>query len=600
MQTRKWLSFIERMNAKYFFAFLFIYMILLTFQGVDLSDEGFVGTFYQQIFRNPESVQYNFMFWFSGIVGGVFNLFFESTGLLGLRLLSAVLTISCVILTYQLLKPHLNHGSLKLGLLIIILFLSNNTKVFHYNYLSVLLYILTISFLFRGLKNHRWYWFVVSGFLVALDTLTRIPSIVNLGLVIFILFYGYKNHTALNMQIRQSLQFIIGFVVGVLGLLLIMKIIGHYEIFLGALKLVVNMGSNNQEGHYGLTKLLGQFFATYSVSIKYSFILLLLLFLLILGVHTYRISSYYKKGVVEVLKYALVTFVSYLIVTGLIDHKVMLYLLTGVTLIAGFLILSVKGYTDIQTLMLMGCYILLAYPFGSSAGLTTVGIYCLWISFPIALDYFLKIKKTNISVSIIESKSSFTTALESNQTRWNKFLKYSIMLGICACLYHAWYYPFFDYHDRLKMHHGLENEHMQGIFTTKERAEVINDLIVESKKYVRKGDLVLAYHSFPIFHYMTETIPYVRNSMPWFYNTVIFEEELQNAYQRTGLLPVVIRQKRKTFGKSDSGWPDAPIYYDSIWYQKNRGRDSCMNNFLREYKYRNVWENQIFEILTPH
>ena len=42
------------MNTKLFFLCLFVYQLLFIFQGIDLSDEGFIATFYQQIFNNPE------------------------------------------------------------------------------------------------------------------------------------------------------------------------------------------------------------------------------------------------------------------------------------------------------------------------------------------------------------------------------------------------------------------------------------------------------------------------------------------------------------------------------------------------------------------
>ncbi|MDP9043030.1 MAG: hypothetical protein M3N30_13715, partial [Bacteroidota bacterium] len=50
-------------DTKLFFLFIFVFQLVLIFQGVEMSDEGFLATFYQQIFDHPESVQYNFMFW---------------------------------------------------------------------------------------------------------------------------------------------------------------------------------------------------------------------------------------------------------------------------------------------------------------------------------------------------------------------------------------------------------------------------------------------------------------------------------------------------------------------------------------------------------
>ena len=35
-----------------YFSFLFLFQLVLLFQGIDLSDEGFLSTFYYQIFKN--------------------------------------------------------------------------------------------------------------------------------------------------------------------------------------------------------------------------------------------------------------------------------------------------------------------------------------------------------------------------------------------------------------------------------------------------------------------------------------------------------------------------------------------------------------------
>ena len=81
-------SLFENMNTKVFFLLLFLYQLIFIFQGIDFLDEGFTATFYQQFFTDPSSVEYNFMFWLSGLIGGTFAYVFPDSGLLGLRFLS--------------------------------------------------------------------------------------------------------------------------------------------------------------------------------------------------------------------------------------------------------------------------------------------------------------------------------------------------------------------------------------------------------------------------------------------------------------------------------------------------------------------------------
>lgn len=45
----------------------------LLFYGVDLADTGFYMSFYEWIFKDPACVEYNFMYYLTGIVGGIWH-----------------------------------------------------------------------------------------------------------------------------------------------------------------------------------------------------------------------------------------------------------------------------------------------------------------------------------------------------------------------------------------------------------------------------------------------------------------------------------------------------------------------------------------------
>ncbi len=62
MKPSSGISFIDKISFKLLFFLLFVYQLLFIFQGVNVADEGFHATFYELIFKDPESVQYNFMF----------------------------------------------------------------------------------------------------------------------------------------------------------------------------------------------------------------------------------------------------------------------------------------------------------------------------------------------------------------------------------------------------------------------------------------------------------------------------------------------------------------------------------------------------------
>ena len=237
MKNFSLLSALEKINAKAFFLFLFLFQVLFIFQGIDLSDEGFYATFYQQVFTQPETAQYNFMFWFSGIIGGGFNYLFPGLGLWGIRLAGVLVTTGTIIITYNLLKKYMNQGHLKAGLLLVLLFVNNNLKEFHYNNLSAFLNMLIIYFLFLGLKENKMSKIFLSGLFLSVSTFSRIPNILCAGLALAIFYYGYHHKNNLKKQVSQLLVFGAGFVFMTALLLGFMQMIGHLEIFINSLKL---------------------------------------------------------------------------------------------------------------------------------------------------------------------------------------------------------------------------------------------------------------------------------------------------------------------------------------------------------------------------
>ena len=76
-------------NLEFYSAILIIVVIqvILMFQGFDVCDDGFVLTSYQQIFNSPSSVEYNFVYWLSSIIGGLWYKLYEDGGILWFRVL---------------------------------------------------------------------------------------------------------------------------------------------------------------------------------------------------------------------------------------------------------------------------------------------------------------------------------------------------------------------------------------------------------------------------------------------------------------------------------------------------------------------------------
>ena len=75
-----------------------------------------------------------------------------------------------------------------------------------------------------------------------------------------------------------------------------------------------------------------------------------------------------------------------------------------------------------------------------------------------------------------------------------------------------------------------------------------------------------------------------------------FAAELNSTAEKTGYLPVIIRQLVKTVDDA-SNWPDPPVRFDENWANINRTRDEALIAFINKYKYKEVWTNGTFAIL---
>lgn len=589
MERKPLLAPLEKLNTAVFFGIIFLYLILFSFQGLDFSDEGFIVTFYQQIFKSPESVEYNFMFWFSGIIGGGFAKLFPHAGLWGFRLLGALTTTASLLLSYQLLKKYANRGNLKIAILVTLLVFSNNVKSFHYNTLSSFLYVVTATFLFTGLKRDNLLRIFIAGMFIALDGFTRTASVINLGMAVCIIYYGiiYKNSFA--KQFKQLLAFGIGFIISLFGVLMIMKAIGHYDHFMNTMQVIRNMGSGGTGSDYGVFKLIKGFIKNYGKAV-----IIATAVLGIIGALLYimkRVSK--RESVVPVFFVLLLIGTGLLMYKNILSHNKLVLFYTGGVLLTAAVIFFKSRDKDLKTMNALAVFTMLAYPLGSSDSLNTAGIYSFWLALPLAVNYVLG---EYADQTITRRDWVINPALFSGKG-WQQ-IKYGLLaICICVSIYYAYYYPLFDNSERTKMVYEVKSDRMKHILTTRERADSVSAFLAVAEKYVSPGDDMLVYPSIAMAHYMTQTSPYLHNPAPWVYEPDFFKKTLDDTYAEKKMLPVVVTNP---LIKNELAAYHAGQSTDtSAWDKKNMQRTLYFEEFLQKNGYREVWGNNLFIIYAP-
>ncbi len=590
------------MNVYIFFLFIFIYHVLVIFQGIDFNDEGFHLAFYQQIFNNPESVQYAFWGWLSGMVGGTFMKLFPYLGAWGIRLLGAIVSTATIIIAYNLLKKYVHNGYLKVSMIMLTFFINEDAKNLYYNNLSAFLYFTTAYFIFIGLRDNRRWMIFAAGFFIGLNIFTRLPNLLGIGLIVSIFYYGFLERKTIGFIATRSCFLLAGTGFACLAVFSLMKAIHHYTYFIESIKMISTSSQGAKkddglDGAYGITNLIKINFDDYKSALR--FLAMISLPVLAVGFMTYLTRYRFKKYrlVLRIFNYVIVLGAFLLAITGWFTAFRLLELFTGISLISVLVLIEKKANPDLKLLTLIGGLVLLIHPFGSSAGIATVVVYSMWIAFPVAIDYITRLQWVNLNLRINSSDGS--TSLESSFPS-EKFrnLKWVLICVVSlGCLYNVIKYPYLcDYHKRWEMRYPVDNKFMRGIYTSRGRSDVLNDLLQASSKYIKPNDIVLAYDCMPLYHFMTETRSYVRNPCIWFYTTELFRNELNFAESHQDRLPAIVRQLIKTTGEGDA-WPELKPAEDYLRFKRTQSKNNILNDFISRHHYKEVWNNGDFTIM---
>ena len=593
---------VRGINEKLFFLLLLVYHVAITFQGIDLLDEGFHAVFYQRIFDDPSSVQYNFFYWFSGIVGGGILKLLPGLGLWGLRLAGAITSILTILITYRLLRKIIPRGILQVGIAILALYINSEPKDIHYNTLSALFFFSAAALMLYGLKRKNNFMLFLCGAVLGLNVFTRLPNILGAGMALAIIYSGLIEKISIRDIVGRIAVFMAGFIISIGVIIYVMHSIGHLDIFIDSIKFIFSLTTTTGKqdglaGSYGFGRLIYVLIKQHGISLSIVVFLtgLVLLYRVVLDValsvtgNRFRFDMFFGI-VVSIIALGL-------IFTDRIHIQYLTYLFTGFCVITSIITLSGSYTNYVKLLSFLGLFIMLIHPFGSAPGILTVMLYSMWISFPMGIALLQNVvhKKFEIQISIgSQNWKLFIT----NEAFLKKVLLWFMAMILIICLRYIIEFPYFyDQHSRTEMVYQINSPNTRFIYTSKQRATALNELLASSEKYVKKGDVVLAYDAIPMYYFMTEAKPFMPNSTPLFYTSIQFSVDLQKSLVKSGL-PVIVKQEIWTIHEG-SGWPENIVELSPLEAPLNKLRDSTLNLFLSDHRYKKVWSNKIFSILVP-
>ena len=551
-----------------------VYGLLLSFQGFDLCDEGAALTVYQQIFKCPSSVEYQFVYYLGGVVGGVWNTLFGFGGILSFRILTIIVLIFTIYFTSRSLKGFINPMMLPVATSMVLLMNSFGIMVFFHDYLSALLTVIIVYFLLQGLKLNRPVYLFTAALFCGINIFTRIPNIVllALGILLFIDYFYTKNIRLLGKNILFSMA---GLIAGIGAVFLLMYLLGHERLFIQTVFSNLFLIGASADNPHNLQNL----FQTYLSQYKLLFIYLsVFVFILTFFSYIYRFYKYkWQKGFVIIL-YIFVMFTFSIFALEPVKYY-------GIILFPIILSFYIDSKNK-SIILLNAASLIVAFfqPLGSDFGVLNMGYFSVWLA------TFTSVAHVYRFIRFQMLKNNYSYSL------------FFVLFYILFCIYGLYVVsrdPNDDRGPRWEKLYRAQNKKIT-VFTSKGKAEAMDILLSELGKYVHKDDYLLCYESLPMIHYLTDTKPYIGNPWIWVYDSDNFIRHLKKS-EETIPLPVVVRQKRQL--SFDGYWITSvsaiqrtdPLY--NAFY--NNKRAETFEKFLADNQYTIVWENALFQIYLP-
>lgn len=543
---------------------------ILGLQGFDMCDEGWVLSAYQQIFDCPSSCEYQFLYYNTIVIGGVWNKLFGAWGIYGFRVFNAICCTALAYVVYLLLKDSVNRWAIFIGVLV---FNLGYVLVFHQNVITALLCTIGCLFLYKGLMQKSSFMMLLAGVVVGINFFTRLPNVSMLSLSLTLIPYYLYNRDLKN-TLLMLLWAGIGIIVGCTIEVLMMINLNHFDLFIDNLSSGTSAATAGDSTH-SLSNILRVYGSNYATVRKQ--VGLLVSFPVILYFFEKLNKTQWLNKIVFV--------VGGLLYAAFLWKKCELtFFIYGFSYLV-FAIYALRFYSDKATIYLISIAscVLFFLPFGSDYGIGNMGPNCIWIATPLTVGLAWKMLR------------------QVNNSTQHKIILTTLVTCLVVVSTHELYRSslncYFDSGSRLKKT-SLINNPLATTFTTEEKCEKANIMLNELSKYVKKGDYLLCFQCIPMVNYLTETRPYLGNSWVWAYDSSNLEYQFEKAQKNIDDLPVVIWNK-----SGIASWQSHADDWNSLesndQWNFNSRKIELMQDFIQKNNYEIVWENDLFQILLP-
>lgn len=557
--TVEWINGHYKTSVAMTIVLLALWQLVVATFGVDLCDTGYYLTFFEHVFKNPASVEYNFMYYLSGVVGGVLDALLPEGGKwMAMRAAGVLCNVGAMAILAWAFKRILPATAVILGFLMVVASLVQFPYTFNNDLMSALLWVAALALTFKGLTEGRWYRLLLAGIIVGMNTFTRIPNVLAVGLAVMPFVAHYYNKKPWRDSWRQCGAMLLGVVVGAGAVIGMMMALGHWDIFKQNMADLLNVatGRSGAASHNAggmVMEMLGFYKQCLLVGLKMA------VMWLPLWVAWRYIGNRWLRWLIWIA--VAIASLYFMWHQSHIMHPLWVICVVGIAWV-------IYRRKDHAVAAWLGLFMLLVFPLGSDGATNNGGIIA-WMAAPVAA--LLWQRRENVIFPMA-------------------FIAVGLMQTLAVGAYfdggHLWHKTA-----------TINDSRAAFIHTTPERAQVINETLAGLQPYVHEGDTLLCYGSIPMMNHLTRTVPAMGCSWPELLSADALKVRLTAL---EGELPLVLRQKFNNLGPYWSEATDDYLTTYSIVDDKflQQEKMDALNRWMTTAGYSIVWQNQWFALYS--
>lgn len=596
-------------NSKLFAVFLIalsvVYQVHCAIHGFDLTDEGYLMSIYQWFATDPAYAQGAGGYPLTAHWGSLLHGWLQG-GILGMRLSGILIVALTEVVLYFYLRRTCNASMALIGIVIQAVFVAQDPKPFGYNTLTALIGFVALIIVMEGSLRHRFVLLLIGGFLLGVNVFVRLPNITGLAFLLIPIVANVSRKDGFEINTKRALlqvsMLLVGFVVA-------LTLTWQYIIHLGADQQVIDLiysirGTLAGTSTHGSGSMIQKYLGNYSMAIWFS-----LVFFITVIIGALSLKSRWKVVTLAGLVVAFMVLYrnTYMLSNVLGDN--ILALMNGLGIIGACCYLN----KDVRMQVLATTAILssLVFPLGSDGGFQTMWIGT-WLLLPVGLSgiySFLSAAATSNTTATLLVGNGNTSASHTRLSLSAKNLQagyfFALLVLVFTVVVKIEHMSYYDPGNRLTKTTAIHSQRAQGVYTSKERADIVNPLLDELKKHVKPGDVMLVYDSSPLLYYLTETRPFAGISWPCVFHGQPYVQKFVAAEKESKQLPVVVMQ----YFVSSNKWSDALTSYYLLPEEGGFDKDGMFSSkemklnirrFISAHDYQVVWTNDYYKIFIPN